>query len=314
MVASKTIYKDVLRVCFSVALLLWLLSKADLDTLADTFLLLSPATWLITILFFIILCSMAASRWFIISTALGFSGSWLTYMGYYFIGQFFNLFLPTSIGGDVFKIHYITRNGPKKLLGAYSVMADRFFGLAAMLLMGGVSVLVGPKDMLPGEFQWVLYLAALGILVLFLFMPLGHAFVKKIQPRIGDKLEALLIIWKHPSTFFKILALSVILNCLLVSILILLAANLSIDLHPTYYFAIFPLAAAVTVLPISFNGIGLREGAFIFFLSLQDVTLNLALTLSLSLFAIQCSGGVVGGIAYSLGLHKKMLDSSPDVS
>ncbi len=310
MEAIKNKYKDLLRICISVALLLFLFSKADLETVADTFLQLSFVSWMLGVLFFIALCTMAASRWFIISTSLGFTGTWFTYVGYYFIGQFFNLFLPTSIGGDVFKIHYISRGRPKKMMGTYSVMADRFFGLAAMLLMGGFSVLIGPADMLPAQFRWVLYLAAIGVLALFCFMPLGHGLVKKIKPQFGDKLEALLIIWKHPLTFSKIIGLSVALNCILVSILILLATNLGLDLHPTYYFAIFPLTAAVTILPVSFNGIGLREGAFIFFLSLQDVTLNLALTLSLSLFAIQCSGGIVGGIAYSFGLHKKRLPSA----
>ncbi len=311
MIPKTNIYKDILRVCFSLVLLFWLLSKADLGVVAGTFLQLSLLNWVLGILFFTTLCTMAASRWFIISHSLGFSGTWFTYVGYYFIGQFFNLFLPTSIGGDVFKIHYISRGEAKKrkLVGAYGVMADRFFGLAALLLMGGMSVFAGPPDIVPERFAWVLYLAALGITLLFVFMPIGHTLVLRVWPQFGEKMAVLLKIWKDPKIFIQILGLSFILNSILVYILIMLADGFGLDLHPTFYFAIFPLTAAVTILPVSFNGIGLREGAFIYFLSLQNVSLNLALTLSLCLFAIQCSGGIVGGIGYVMGLHKKRIDS-----
>ncbi len=304
---TKNIYKALFRICFSLILLIWLLSKADLRSILETFLQLPLSTWALAVFLFISLCTLAASRWFILSRTLDFPGQWFTYVGYYFIGQFFNLFLPTSIGGDVFKIMFISRGKQKKMIATYSVMADRFCGLAAMLLMGAGAVLLSPDNMLPKRLEWLLYIGAIGIIGLFIFLPLIYRLIDSSWPNISKRLTILLTIWRRPVTFFKLAALSVGLNFILITILIMLAEGVGINLPPAYYFAIFPLTAIVTILPISFNGIGLREGAFVYLLSLQNVPLEKALPLSLCFFVIQCSGGLAGGIAYATGLHKKKI-------
>jgi len=303
-------YKAVLRICFSLVLLVWLLSRANPQSVLEISLQLSFLTWITGVFFFTFICVLAATRWFVISRALDFPGQWFTYVGYYFIGQYFNLFLPTSIGGDIFKILFISRGERKKIIATYSVMADRFFGLAAMLLMGAGALLSNPQNMLPRKFEWILYLCSMGIVGFFVFLPSAYRLIKRIWPNIGEdkRITILLTIWRCPSTILKAVGLSLVLNSTLVIILIMLAAGIGITLPAAYYFAIFPLTAIVTILPVSFNGIGLREGAFVYLLSLRDVPMDQALTLSLCLFAVQCSGGLAGGIAYGFGLHKKRID------
>ncbi len=46
-----------------------------------------------------------------LSGVLGFGGSLARYLAYYFIGMLFNLFLPTSVGGDVVRAWYLRRPG-----------------------------------------------------------------------------------------------------------------------------------------------------------------------------------------------------------
>jgi uncharacterized membrane protein YbhN (UPF0104 family) len=87
----------------------------------------------------------------------------------------------------------------------------------------------------------------------------------------------------------------------------LLAEDMGLGPPLLFYFAAFPLVAIPTILPISFNGIGIREGGFIYFLGLKGISAEKALTLSLSVFAIHVAAGLLGGIAYSFGFHKKPL-------
>src|SRR5204863_360725 len=46
-------------------------------------------------------------RWQILARPLGFHRPITQYLSFYFIGMFFNLFLPTSVGGDVVRAWYL---------------------------------------------------------------------------------------------------------------------------------------------------------------------------------------------------------------
>ncbi len=301
--------KSLISICFrigvSAALLGWLFSKTDVPTILETFKSLSLTVWGTTSFFFIFLCVLAATRWFLLSGTLGLSGKWFAYVVYYFIGLFFNLFMPTSVGGDVFKILFISKGQQGMLIGTCSVLVDRIIGLLTMLLTGACAVFLYPQVVLAGQKEWIFYIGAMGIAGLLVFLPLLYHLLQKFFPAFGEKLTVLAGIWRYPGVLFQIAGLSITLNCIIVVIIIVLAKAIGIDLHPSYYFAIFPLMAIITVLPFSFNGIGLREGAFVYLLSLQNIPFEKAFTLSLCLFLVQSSASIVGGIAYATGLHKK---------
>jgi glycosyltransferase 2 family protein len=301
---KKSVYTTCLRVGISASLLVWLFSKTDLATILETFGELPFSIWLLTVFFFLILCTMAATRWFLLSGILGLSGRWCTYVVYYYIGLFFNLFLPTSVGGDLFKILFVAKGEKGMLVGGCSVITDRLIGLLTMFLTGTVAVLLYPQVVLSGKKEWIFYISGIGFVGLFLCIPLLYRLVRTVRPNFAKELAVLMKVWRFPTVLLKIAILSAALNTILVAIIIVLAKNIGIDLHPSYYFAIFPLTAIITVLPISFNGIGLREGAFVYLLSLQNVPFEKAFTLSLCLFTVQCSASLAGGIVYATGIHK----------
>jgi hypothetical protein len=95
--------------------------------------------------------------------------------------------------------------------------------------------------MLPGKFEWLLYISSTGITGLFIFLPLLCRVIDKFWPEISRRMAILLTIWRSPGAFFRLLLLSVSLNCILITILIMLAKDIGIHLPAAYYFAIFPL-------------------------------------------------------------------------
>ena len=303
---SATI-KFLLRIGLSVCLLAWLISKTNPDDLLEAILDLSFYAWGVAFLMYLASQVVCSIRWYFLAHALDFSGLWSTYLKYYFVGMYFNLFLPTSVGGDVFKMHFISRGEPKKLRATYSLLADRLFGLAAMFLLGAGAVIIG-HGILPHYFEHLLCVAGFFVIALLLGLPMAYKLLSSIWPKVGKRLAVLLVFWEKPKALFAALSLSLVLQALGMGAVALLAKDMGLSPPLLFYFAAFPLVAILTVLPISFNGIGIREGGFIYFLGLKGISTEKALTLSLSFFAIQVVAGLIGGLAYSFGFHKKLLE------
>ena len=105
--------------------------------------------------------AVSAGRRGMLARVQGFGGSQLRYLGYYFIGMFFNLMLPTSIGGDMLRTWYLTtREGAalpperRRAAAVLAVSGDRLNGLVALIGVACVAVLCCPTPLPP----WVLWI------------------------------------------------------------------------------------------------------------------------------------------------------------
>jgi uncharacterized protein (TIRG00374 family) len=76
----------------------------------------------------------------------------------------------------------------------------------------------------------------------------------------------------------------------------LLSAALGIQVAAVYFFLFVPLITVCTMLPISLGGIGVQEGAFVYFFSLAGMPLAGALALSLLLRFVSIVASLPGGI------------------
>src|SRR3989304_1613270 len=85
-----------------------------------------------------IICSL---RWALLARPLGFTNPFKDFAIFYFIGMFFNLFAPSTIGGDVGRVFYLARDGHRReepqrsgaaVSALISVLADRLLGLAVL--------------------------------------------------------------------------------------------------------------------------------------------------------------------------------------
>ncbi|HIJ58418.1 MAG TPA: flippase-like domain-containing protein, partial [Deltaproteobacteria bacterium] len=281
-------------------------SRFDLKGVLTYFENLQISIWVIACLMSLVAQVLSSMRWWILSNTFSFPGRWSTYLGFYFVGMFFNLFLPTGIGGDLFKVHFLSREKGRRFLAAFTVVGDRFFGLITMLFMGAAAVKIWP-DLLPEPFRDFLYISALIILAALLGLPFFQRVIKGILPGISRHLEGLLILWQRPQRLFAVLGLSFCLQALGMGAVALLGAGIGIKLPLSFYFASLPLVGLITLIPVSFNGIGVREGAFIYFFGLKGVEPEPALGLGLLFFSVQVALSLLGGVAYAAGLHRRSI-------
>ncbi len=94
----------------------------------------------------------------------------------------------------------------------------------------------------------------------------------------------------------RALGLSLLLQLNVVLLHYLLSRAIGIELGFIDYFYVVPVALFVMLIPISINGIGVRESMFVFLLGSMGVAKSDALVLSLLAFSIFLAHGLMGGL------------------
>jgi len=300
------------RIVVSGGLLLWLFCRFDLKGIVASFQDLSMSIWVIACLMYLVAQILSSIRWWILADTLAFPGRWRTYLGFYFVGMYFNLFLPTSLGGDVLKVHFLSREEGRRFLAAYSVVGDRLFGLIAMMLLGATAVQFEP-DVLPRYFVIFLSLGGVVILCGLVGLPFLHRALESLWPRISQHLTGLPDLWQRPRMMVVVLGLSFCLQALGMGAVAVLGVGIGLKIPSAFYFASVPLVTIATLIPISFSGIGVREGAFVYFLGLKGIQPEPALCLGLLFFSVQVATSLLGGLAYAFGFHRRPLTPQPGI-
>jgi uncharacterized membrane protein YbhN (UPF0104 family) len=266
------------------------------------------------------LCAQVVSglRWRLLARAQGFDGSGLRYIAYTFIGTFFNLALPTSVGGDVVRVWYLSGSagaGPstgRRLAALVSVLAERVNGVAVLVLLACVSAVCCPVP-LP---EWILWtVAGVGAATTFglLAAPALWALFAG-SPRLAShpKLAHLRRLaeagWSYcgqPRVLVVATLQSVVVQVFGAVTGYLVGESLGLPVPPLYYGLIMPLVALLTLVPISLNGMGLREAGFVVLLAPLGIEAAEAVTFALLLFAVGAAVGLIGAGFYFWGRYPR---------
>jgi hypothetical protein len=119
-----------------------------------------------------------------------------------------------------------------------------------------------------------------------------------IADKISGFREGIMSMARDRRAMFNLVALSFFYQSLGIVIIFILGRALGIELAIWHYFIYIPLITTITVLPISLAGIGIREGAFVFFFAQAGVAQAQALSLSLLLFTQTVILALLGGVWY----------------
>ena len=190
----------------------------------------------------------------------------------YFVGLFFNNFMPGNVGGDVKKVYDIRVQGGQDTVGAglTATFFDRLFGLFFLTLLAlGVGALFFVRD--PSQRMFVLpsLWCFLGFCVLFAAMfskRLGKLLAylaKRVFPAgIFDRVARMQDRFQYFRTWGLwggIFVLSAVTQILRVLVHYYCGLALGLDIAVSWYFFYIPLVAIISALPISIGGFGPRE-------------------------------------------------------
>ncbi len=241
----------------------------------------------------------------------------------YFVGFFANNFIPTGFGGDVVKIVSLRQRYGIGTEALSSVIMDRLTGLLgssviALLALTWNTVNHTANIDLPVGLWLAIFTISFGIPAGFLLIRWTDlvGIVATRLPRISRlplyvKFARLVdTVHRYPfPVLLKALLISLPFTINLILIQYFIAKALSVDI-PIILFPLFvPLIALINLLPFTFNGLGLREGVYLFLFVPAGVLPEAAIAMSLAFYFLRFGAGLVGGLLYALSSLSRLLRS-----
>ncbi|MBI5888722.1 MAG: flippase-like domain-containing protein [Deltaproteobacteria bacterium] len=250
--------------------------------------------------------------------------SYLKLLSIYFIGMFFNNFLPTAVGGDVVKGYYLYRESKRGDISLASIFMDRYVGFAALILMAAMAVIPGYALIEGAGIGWLLVVLIGGFTAMSLVIWVGplHSWVMAILAKVHfyginrkiDTFYKVLMGYKRrPQLLVRIFILSFVVQGSVILGYFILSRGLGMNVGFGYFFLFIPLTTTVSMLPVSVSGLGLRESAFVFLFMKAGARAEEAFTLSILWFGINAVVSMIGGVEY-LRMGGKAGDAAAEIS
>lgn len=300
---------NILKIVVSLGLLIFIFSNLNLRVFLGVVGRANPG-WLVAALAMMMLgVILRAFRWQILLDAIGMQVPIGELTAIYLIGFLFNNLLPSGLGGDAIRMVELNRHSERGSDAITSVVVDRFLGLSALQAIALVA-LIFDWDAVPiiiAYFTIAIFLAGLILGYLLINRPLYLTLQARISlfrrlteiKMFGNLFESF---QRYPlpalgQSYMVSLFFNIVLIAMNVFIGLALGAQASLA-----QFAIFvPITSLVLIIPISFAGLGVREGTYRQLFGQIGVPAEIAVAMSLLVYVIgNIIPGLFGGAIYLL--------------
>ncbi len=324
----KKISAILFRISMSCALLIFLFRNIDEKTLFNLIKNSDKLILFYAAFAFFMMYPLALFRWNMLLKAAKINLPLKRVIMSFSGGVFFNVFLPSTIGGDFLRSMDLAKHTKKTKEVVATVFLDRLSGFVGLVLLASLALLFGFKlieDKI--VFFFVSFLVIVLTLVLivlfnnrvyskinkFLLSPRGEK--SKFGVSIFEKIRGMLInlhqevhYFRHKKkVIFNNLVLSMFIQILSPLSFYLIGLALGIKAGIIYYLLFLPIIGAITLLPISIGGLGLRDASTVYFFQKVGVIPDLSIAMSLLNFTFILFFGSIGGIIYVCTLHNRRL-------
>ena len=314
----KKILSIILRISISIILLIFLFRQVDKKSLFE--IIKNADKPLLLLAFFVFFSSylLCLFRWEMLLKAveiyLPLKRIIISFCG----GIFFSLFLPSTIGGDLMRSMDLAAHTKRPREVIATVLLDRLSGYVGLVLLALVSMLFGwrfiqDKSVL---FCVVIITAVLIAILLVLFNKFLYSKINKflhspnagkIRELIKNLHQEVYIFRQHKKVITNNLVFSILIQAVSPLAFFIIALSLGIKMNIIYFFVFLPIINAITLLPISIGGLGLRDTTTIFFFAKVGMGRDLAFAMSLINFFFILVFGALGGLIYVLTVHHRRI-------
>jgi hypothetical protein len=297
---------DVLKIIVSLVLIVFILRGIELDKLIGVLVNANPVLLGLTVLLVFIGVVLRAWRWKILLDVLKVGVPIRELTEIYLVGFLFNNLLPSGLGGDAIRMIELNRHSSRASDAVTSVFVDRLLGLFAALTLALIALI----------FRWNVIPSHIAFLSIIIFVGiLGGGFFLINEPLYRIVRKVGLIRWLtdikfinslfqsfqdySPAALGQSFLVSLVFNVLLITQNMFIGLSLGADVALAHYLVFVPIASIVLILPISFAGLGVREGAYVYLFSQIGVAEEVALGISLLVYFLgNVTPGLVGGVVY----------------
>lgn len=285
----KKIGINLLKLGFSVGAIWWVMSKISFKEVLGVF---SKANIYYLVAAFILLVISFIFSAFRQNLSFRNTGAHISQslnIKLFWLGMFYNLFLPGGIGGDGYKVYLVNkyrRNGLKKNIG--TMLVNRIAGLVAIGMITVVLYYLSGLHIPYGKGVWI----AIPMIYLFYLVVLKYFFKSFLNIHAG------LFWWSLALQGMQFIS----------AIMILSAFHQTSNLFD--YLFLFFVSAIATALPITIGGIGARE--MVFLIGAKTLGLDNELCIALSIMFFLLSAIISFGGLYWVFLPPFRRETVPD--
>ncbi|MFN2171133.1 MAG: YbhN family protein [Candidatus Promineifilaceae bacterium] len=247
---------------------------------------------------------LRAYRWLILVRSLHADVPFMRLVELYFVGGFFNVFLPSGFGGDVVRILELSQDVPAGL-AAGTVILDRLTGLMMLFALALLALPFRPPDFPPQLLLMIVVICAGGLVGGFIllegsllrkiadFLPerilsAGNNFIPRLTQAIDQ------CGWR---AIGGAMAVSIAFNLLQGAWWTTTARSLGLDVSYLYMLMVVPILSLVMLIP-SIGGLGVRELIAPLLFAPAGLTPEQAIALTLLVFFVERFSGLLGGPVY----------------
>jgi uncharacterized protein (TIRG00374 family) len=233
-----------------------------------------------------------------------------------FVGNFFNFALPGTTGGDLIKAYYLTRYTHLKTETVTTVFLDRAIGLFGLVLLAGTAILL-TRD--PQQFRQLIRVLAIicGVLVLGALVVFSRRMRDALRLRdlaarlpMSEQIlrvgRATVAMRHHKLLVLLALAMTVVLQVIVMIAAVIMKDALGMDGDASYYFIYVSIGFLIAAVPIAPpQAFGVMEAFYVQFFTQMGLRNDpsQAVALALAMRIIQLIWALPGILVPLLGAH-----------
>jgi len=316
-------FSGLFRLAFALALLGYTLWRADPREVWDVCAHAALLPLLVATVLAMLDRAVMAYRWFVLLRPL--EGRKLppfwTILRIFFVSTFVGTFLPASIGGDAVRAYSLSNHNVPIADSMASVVVDRMLGVLSVLLMALLGLALA-HDLAASRAVVValgITAAACVVAAILIFSDTADRLAERIISRlpwvrVRELASSLFVAIRRYSTHHGALG-NVLVGSIFVQVLRVIQAyylGMSIGMQQPLvtYFAFVPLILLIMFLPITANGIGTGQAAFLWLFSRVGTPRDEAFALSILYIALGIIGNMPGAIYYLKGAPRESVQRS----
>ncbi len=224
---------------------------------------------------------MSPYRWRLLAAILQLDASFADFLAFRFIATFANTVVPGVFGGDALRAIYLGRLNSRLGESFASVIADRIVGLVGLFWLVAIAAFVFHEAALSAAVTGPPIVT--GVIALASLVARGSVIrlVHLMPPRVSRYASFIVTYLEHRGTLLTALPLSVVVQSLLAVSQCLLARGIGLNESLTLFLFCVPIAGVFACLPLTVNGLGVREGAYLVLFGMAGVDRTNAIALGL---------------------------------
>ncbi|UCD20098.1 MAG: flippase-like domain-containing protein [candidate division WOR-3 bacterium] len=297
------------RVVVGVGLVIFLLWTLDIQEIFDHILQVRSDYLIYAAVVYFVFIIVSAWRWQVLLAFKKFRVPFTQTLRIYFISLFFNNLLPTTVGGDMMRVVYTMKGRRADSLA--TVLVDRILGFVGLFILALIAVVY--LLVLRSETEFLPFMViGLSVIVAITYVFFSRKAFGVLSPifgrlrfmRLGERINRL----HEAGTDFGG-AWGPIILCVVHSLVIQAALSVApffvlrgmgyseVGLLP--FFIYVPIINVISMLPVSLNGLGVRENSYVILFSRVGLSGELALAMSLLSFFIIFAYSLLGGVFFA---------------